>query len=170
MLRPVIGALGVAAFMVLAAGAAATAAGQSGHGACARMNRGQQWADMQVFHQLFAHRSEIVRQISVRPDGVETLTESDNPQVTQVLQTHVDSMVARVEEARPFHLRDPLFREIFRNAAKIQVQVERTEKGVRVVETSADSYVARLIQAHAKVVDAFIANGHAEMMRNHPLP
>ncbi|HEY7188571.1 MAG TPA: hypothetical protein VH436_18565 [Vicinamibacterales bacterium] len=67
-------------------------------------------------------------------------------------------------------LRDPLFREIFSNADKIEVQVERTENWVRVIETSADPDVARLFQAHAEVVDAFIANGHAEMMKNHPVP
>ena len=170
MLRPVIGTLGMAAFLVLAAGVPDTVWAQRGRGAHVMTNQGEQWADMPVFHQLFAHRSEIVRHVSVRPDGVETLTESTNPEVTRILQTHVDSMVARVKEARPIHLRDPLFREIFRNADKIQVAVERTEKGVRVVETSADPYVARLIQAHAEVVDAFIANGHAEMMKNHPVP
>jgi len=170
MLREAIGMLGMAAFLVLAGGGPDAGWAQGGRGAHVMMNHGEQWGDMQMFHQLFAHRAEIVRHVSARPDGVETLTESTNPEVTRILQTHVDSMVARVNEARPIHLRDPLFREIFRNADKIQVQVERTEKGVRVVETSADPYVARLIQAHAEVVNAFIANGHAEMMKNHPVP
>jgi hypothetical protein len=39
-----------------------------------------------------------------------------------------------------------------------------------VVETSTDPYVVKLLQAHAEVVNGFIANGHAEMMKNHPLP
>jgi hypothetical protein len=41
---------------------------------------------------------------------------------------------------------------------------------VRVVETSEDPYVVALIQAHARVVSAFIANGRAEMMKNHAVP
>jgi hypothetical protein len=33
-----------------------------------------------------------------------------------------------------------------------------TAQGVRVLETSLDPYVVRLIQAHADVVSAFLAN------------
>lgn len=47
---------------------------------------------------------------------------------------------------------------------------EATAKGVRVIETSADPYVAKLLQAHADVLDAFIANGQSEMMKNHAVP
>jgi hypothetical protein len=67
-------------------------------------------------------------------------------------------------------MRDPLFAAIFRNAGEISMKVERTEKGVRVIETSTDSYVAKLIQAHAEVVNLFVANGHAEVQKNHPVP
>ncbi|MFN9918020.1 MAG: hypothetical protein ACK53L_35870, partial [Pirellulaceae bacterium] len=37
-------------------------------------------------------------------------------------------------------------------------------------ETSDDPYVVRLIQAHAKVVSGFVERGHAEAMKNHPVP
>jgi hypothetical protein len=30
--------------------------------------------------------------------------------------------------------------------------------------------VVKLLQAHASVVSAFLANGHVEMMKDHPLP
>ena len=98
------------------------------------------------------------------------MTESANPTVTALLHSHVESMIARVKEERPIHQRDPLFREIFRNASKISATYERTPQGIRVVETSSDAYVVKLIQAHAEVVTAFIANGRAEMMRNHAVP
>jgi hypothetical protein len=39
-----------------------------------------------------------------------------------------------------------------------------------VIETSNDSHVAKLIQAHAEVVSKFIENGPAEVRRNHPVP
>jgi hypothetical protein len=127
-------------------------------------------ADMQVFHQLFDHRHEIKRQVVLRQDGIETVTESTNPEVTRLLQTHVASMLARVKDARPIHRRDPLFAELFRYADRIEARHELTAGGVRVVETSRDPYVVRLIQAHAEVVSAFIANGRSEMMKNHALP
>jgi hypothetical protein len=126
--------------------------------------------DMELFHQLFAHRAEITRQVLPRADGVETLTESKNPEVTRLLQAHVASMLARVDEGRPIHRRDPLFAELFRHADRIEARHELTPGGVRVFETSTDPYVVRLIKAHAETVSAFLANGHAEMMKNHPVP
>lgn len=127
-------------------------------------------ADMQLFHQLFAHRGEITRHVVLRPQGIETVTESMNPDVTRLLQAHVTSMLARVKDRRPIHQRDPLFAELFRYADQISAEYEATTRGVRVVETSNDPYVVKLLQAHAEVVSAFIANGRSEMMRNHPVP
>jgi hypothetical protein len=125
---------------------------------------------MQMFHELLDNRQSITRQVTVRPDGVDTLTESDDPAVAKTIQAHVESMSARVIEARPIHQRDPLFREVFKHANQIVMHHELTPKGVRVIETSSDPYVAKLIQAHAEVVSAFIANGRSEMMKNHAVP
>ena len=129
-------------------------------------------SDMMLFHYLLAHREDVRRQVKKLSDGVETLTESDVPEVAGKIQEHVASMYKRLKEGRPIHMmmRDPLFAEIFRNAAKIKMVVEKTPKGVRVKETSDDPQVVALIQAHAEVVNGFIANGHAEMHRNHPVP
>jgi hypothetical protein len=148
---------------------AVSAAGQ-GRGGRVMMGDAAQTGDMLVFHQLFDHRLEIKRQVVARPDGVETITESTNPDVTRLLQTHVESMLARVKEARPIHQRDPLFAELFRYASQIEARHELTPHGIRVVETSRDTYAVKLLQAHAEVVSAFIANGQAEMMKNHAVP
>jgi hypothetical protein len=146
------------------------ALGQGGRGGPGMMANATHAADMQVFHQLFDHRTEITRQVIVREDGVETLTESTNPDVTRLLQTHVESMLARLKEGRPIHRRDPLLAELFRYADRIEARRELTVGGVRVIETSQDPYVVKLLQAHAEVVSAFIADGRAEMMKNHPTP
>ncbi len=127
-------------------------------------------ADMQLFHQLFEHRTEINRQVIARADGIETVTESKNPEVTRLLQAHVASMLARVKEGRPIHQRDPLFVELFKHADQIAVKYEPTAGGVRVIETSKDAYVVKLLRAHAEVVSAFLANGMSEMMKNHTVP
>jgi hypothetical protein len=134
------------------------------------MGGGPHMADMQLFHQLFDHRAEITRSVVLRQDGIETVTESTNPDVARLLHTHVQSMLARVKEGRGIHQRDPLFAELFRYADRIEASHELTAGGVRVVETSQDPYVVKLIQAHAGAVSAFIANGRSEMMKNHPLP
>jgi hypothetical protein len=144
--------------------------GMTGDGCQGMMGDASHAADMQVFHQLFDHRTEITRQVLPRQDGVETVTESTNPEVTKLLHTHVAAMLARVKDGRPIHRRDPLFAELFRYADRIDARHELTAGGVRVVETSRDPYVVKLLQAHAEVVSAFIANGRSEMMKNHPLP
>jgi hypothetical protein len=144
--------------------------GQGGRGGRGMMGDSAHSADMQLFHQLFEHRTEINRQVVAREDGVETVTESENPEVTRLLQTHVAAMLARVKEGRPIHQRDPLFGELFRYADRIEASHELTAGGVRVVETSKDAYVVKLLQAHAEVVSAFLANGMSEMMKNHPVP
>jgi hypothetical protein len=127
-------------------------------------------ADMQVFHQLVDNRAKITRTVTPRPDGVESLTESDDPPIARLIRRHVEAMAARVKEKRPIHLRDPLFAEVFKYADKIAVQIEPTPKGLRVIETSMDAYAVKLIQAHADVVSLFLANGRAEMMKNHAVP
>jgi hypothetical protein len=144
--------------------------GQGGPGGRGMMGDGADGADMQLFHQLFEHRTEIDRRVIVREDGIETVTESKNPEVTRLLKAHVASMLARVTEARPIHQRDPLFAELFRYADRIEASYELTPGGVRVIETSKDAYAVKLLQAHAEVIGAFLTNGMPEMMKNHPLP
>ncbi|MGD8377951.1 MAG: hypothetical protein PVF68_17615 [Acidobacteriota bacterium] len=126
--------------------------------------------DHQGFFFLLDHRDKIRREVKAIEKGVETLTESDDPEVAEGIRKHVAAMYDRIQEGRPIHARDPLFAEIFRNADRIRIESEPTEKGIRVREVSDDPEVAELIQAHAEVVNQFIANGHAEMHRNHPVP
>jgi hypothetical protein len=64
-------------------------------------------------------------------------------------------------------MRDPLFAVLFGEAGKISTKITRTEKGVRVVETSDDPCVVKLIQAHAAVVSKFVTNGFSEARENH---
>jgi hypothetical protein len=101
---------------------------------------------------------------------VETVTESDNPDIAARIREHVKAMYRRVEEGRPIHMRDPLFAEVFRHADKIHMEFKKTKRGIRVSETSDDPYVARLIQAHADVVDLFVKNGFGEPHKNHAVP
>jgi len=173
--RPLVTALVTALFLFGAVTPAAAQTGQGGRGMGGMMGRGMMndpahQADMQQLHFLLDNGPRITRVVTLRPDGVESVTESDDAAVAKAIQEHVTAMSARVKEARPIHQRDPLFREVFKHADKIVVQYEQTAKGVKVVETSSDPYVVQLIQAHAEVVSAFIANGRAEAMKDHAVP
>jgi hypothetical protein len=71
------------------------------------------------------------------------VTESTNPEVVCLLQTPVESMLARVSDGRPVHRRDPLFAQLFRYADQIKTTHEMTRDNVRVIETSEDPYVVK---------------------------
>lgn len=126
--------------------------------------------DMELFHFLLANRDAIHRTVTPIPEGVGTLTESDDPEIAAKIREHVRSMYARVEEDRPIHPRDPLFAEIFDHADQIHMEMTETEKGLRVRETSEDAYIVELIRAHAEVVNRFIENGMSEMHEDHAVP
>jgi hypothetical protein len=127
-------------------------------------------ADRDVFHFLLENHAKITRKVNQLPNGVDTVTESDDPEIADKIREHVKAMYGRVEEQRPIHLRDPLFGAVFQHADQIQMKFEPTDKGIRVVETSDNPYVVRLIQAHASVVDGFVKNGFEEAHKNHTVP
>jgi hypothetical protein len=128
-----------------------------------------QMADMQVFHFLLENRAEIRRTVTVLANGIDTLTESDNPEIAAKLKTHVSAMYGRLKDGRAIHQRDPLFEELFAHADQIDANITYTDKGLHVVETSTDPAVAHLLHRHAETVDAFIKNGMAEMMKEHQI-
>lgn len=127
-------------------------------------------ADHEVLQFLLQNHDKIKRNVKELANGVETLTESDVPEVADKIKEHVKWMAYRIENTHPIRMRDPLFAEIFKHTDKIKMAHEHTDKGVRVTETSDDAYVAKLIKAHAKVVSGFVEHGFAEAMKNHAVP
>lgn len=127
-------------------------------------------SDQDVFHALLRRHKDIRREVTEIPGGVETLTESDDPEVAGWIREHVHAMKARVEQRRPLRRWDPLFRAIFQHAHLIDMQVEDTPAGVRVRETSANEHVTLLIRAHAKVVSGFVERGFDAAEQAHPVP
>jgi ubiquinone/menaquinone biosynthesis C-methylase UbiE len=127
-------------------------------------------ADQDVFHYLLRHRADIRRSVKQIEGGVETLTESDKPEVAAKIQEHVDAMHRRVTTGRGFRYWDELFAAIFEHHKSIRMEVTPTDQGVRVVETSDEPAVTALIRAHAKVVSNFVAHGFDEAHKNHPVP
>jgi hypothetical protein len=127
-------------------------------------------ADREAFHFLLSNHRQIQRQVTLREDGVETVTTSGNPAVAAQIQEHTAAMHRRLEEGRPIRRRDPLFDELFRHHAKIRMKVRKLEEGVQVVETSPDPYVVKLLHAHAEVVSGFVKRGFDEARRDHAIP
>lgn len=129
-----------------------------------------QQQDMRTIHALFDSHAKISRSVKHIPGGIEAVTESEDPAVRALIVEHTWAMKARLEKKQMIRGWDPLFRALFEHAEKIKLAVSNTAKGVKVVETSADPYVVKLIQAHAEGVSEFTAKGLSVMHKEHPLP
>ena len=156
--------------------------GSSGsQGAGCRMGRGARSAEgspgghrgrpeMQLAHFLIDNHDRLERTVEVIPGGVRTRTTTDDPELVDALRRHVRQMAALIHDGGRIRNWDPLFREIFDRREAIEIQIDDLEDGVEVTETSSEAEVARLIQAHARKVDEFVARGRAAYREETPLP
>jgi hypothetical protein len=127
-------------------------------------------ADRDTFHFLLTNHMAITRKVKKLDNGVETVTESDKPEVAKKIQEHVPAMYERLKSGNGVRYWDPLFAEAFKHGKKMRMEIANTEKGVKVIETSLDAEVVRIIQAHADVVTRFVEKGFDEAHKEHPLP
>jgi len=61
-------------------------------------------ADMGLVHDLLTNHTKIKRTVTRLPDGIRTVTESDDPQVAQAIKAHVASMSERLKDGREFNI------------------------------------------------------------------
>ena len=122
--------------------------------------------DMRLVHAMLLDHDKIKRAVTNLPDGIRTVTESDDPQVARAIKSHVASMGKRLGEGRIFNLFSPTLPVLFENKDKISTVVETTEKGSIVTQTSSDPKVVAALQAHAVEVSELARDGMAAMMRS----
>lgn len=132
------------------------------------MGEGRQ--DMDTIHALFGAHQQISRTVKKLDNGVETLTESGDPKVQALIREHVRAMYQRLSAGQPIRQWDPLYAEIFRQSGKIHMELSNTANGIKVIETSNDPWVVKLIHSHADGVSEFVDQGMAAMHKAHPLP
>jgi hypothetical protein len=127
---------------------------------------GDMMGPMRTGMELFRHHAEIHRKVTVLPNGIQAVTESDNAHLAALIQEHVASMYERIEQDRPFAY--PMSRTVpilFKDTGRYSRQLEMTTKGVMVTETAADADMVKLIQAHAREITGFVIEGMPAMMR-----
>ncbi len=132
------------------------------------MQRGQDagaMAQMRGTHELFANHDRMTRTVTNLPDGIRTITESNDPQVAKLITDHVASSRKQVDTGNDpgLPIESPALRAIYAHYDKIVTTVEATEKGVLVVQTSTDPQVVAALQQHAAEVTEFINDGMAAM-------
>lgn len=128
--------------------------------------------EMQELHEMLVGHDKIKRSVTNLPNGIRTLTESDDPEMKRILVSHVAGMVKRVEEGRNPRLpmQSPQLEIIFRNKDKIKTSFEPTPKGIAVTQVSDDAETVTALQKHAADVNDLVGRGmeaaHETMMRN----
>jgi hypothetical protein len=129
-------------------------------------------AQMGDIHELFINHDRITRTVTNLPDGIRTVTASDDPRVAQLIKDHVASMGRRVDTGDDpgLPIESEALRSIFRNYDKIETTVETTPTGVLVVQTSTDPETVAALQQHASEVSDFVKDGmnamRTAMMKN----
>ena len=121
--------------------------------------------DMQLVHAMIFDHEKIKRTVTNLPDGIRTITESEDPQVAQAIKAHVASMERRLRDGKEFNLFSPTIPVLFANRDKIKTVVATTENGSIVAQTSNDSEVVAALQAHAVEVSDLARDGMIAMMR-----
>lgn len=120
--------------------------------------------DMRSIRELLASHNQIKRTVQDIPGGIRSVTESDNPQVVSLIQSHVSSMYQRLADGRNFSMMSPTLPTLFRNASRYQRHLELTPKGVAVTETSDQPKLVAAIRQHAREVNGFVEKGMTGMM------
>lgn len=132
---------------------------------------GASMAEMRVIRGLLTSPDQIERTVRDVPNGVLTVTTSDDPRVAELIRTHVRQMRASYDRDEPIRTADPVFRELFANRDRISLEIEDVPGGVRVLHTSDDPQVAALIRQHAHhFVSEAAEEGMRRAMRPTPLP
>lgn len=151
-----------------------------GHGAGPGMGRGMMGmgagtatqTEQQELHDMFMNHDRIRRTVTELPNGIRTVTESDDPELAKKLVAHVAGMMKRVEEGRDPRLpmQSPMLEVIFRNRDKIKTATEPTPKGIAVTQTSDDTETVVALKKHAADVSDLVTRGmeaaHETMMKN----
>jgi hypothetical protein len=129
-------------------------------------------AQLRVIHLLFVNHDRIKRTVANLPNGVQTVTESDDPEIAQLLKTHVADMMKRVAAGDDpgLPIESDALHAIFRDKDKVHTSVEATANGAVVVQTSDDPKTVAALQEHAAQVTDFAQQGmvvlHTAMMKN----
>jgi hypothetical protein len=122
-------------------------------------------AVMPAIHELFVNHDRITRTVTNLPDGIRTVTESDDPRIAGLIKEHIVDMNRRVETGNDpgLPIESQALHAIFEHHDTIHTTLEITTKGVVVTQTSSEQSVVAALQQHASEVTDFVTDGMAAM-------
>ena len=112
---------------------------------------------------IFQQHQGITRSVETLPNGIRTTTEAKDEKLRDAIISHVSMMVTRLEEGRnpEVIIQSPTLDKLFDYHREIETEIEVTELGISVLQTSSNPQVVALLQKHAGEVSDMAARGMA---------
>ena len=120
---------------------------------------------------LFRNFDTITRKVDNLPNGIKTTTRSSDSSVMSALLSHVVGMIERVKQIDDpkILIQSPTLDLFFLRGDQISSNVDVTDEGIVVVQTSEDAELVTALQKHAAEVTAMADRGmeavHEMMMQ-----
>jgi hypothetical protein len=120
---------------------------------------------------MFHNFETMTRTVENLPNGIRTVTSSSDPEVMGVLASHVVGMIDRVERGDDpqIFIQSPTLDVFFVRGEAIHTEIDFTDEGIIVIQTSDDPQVVEALQTHAAEVSAMADHGmqavHEMMMQ-----
>jgi hypothetical protein len=112
---------------------------------------------------MFRNFERISRNVTNLPNGIRTVTYSDDADLMSVITSHVTGMINRVEDGRDpqIVIQSPTLDIFFARGERIETDIEVTDEGIVVLQTSDDPEVVAALHTHAAEVSAMVERGMA---------
>lgn len=120
---------------------------------------------------MFRNFDKITREVTNLPNGIRTITNSTDEEVMAKLVSHVVGMIGRVEELSDpkIFIQSPTLDIFFKRGKNIKSEIDVTDKGIVVTQTSNDPELVKALQTHAAEVTDMADRGmqavHESMMK-----
>ncbi|ADE39547.1 hypothetical protein [Candidatus Puniceispirillum marinum] len=120
---------------------------------------------------IFQEHKGIKRDVINLANGIKTTTEAHDVKLRDAITSHVSMMVTRLQQGKnpEVMIQSPTLDALFEVYEEIETEIETTELGVAVIQTSSNPEVVKFLQTHAAEVSDMSARGmvavHERMMR-----
>lgn len=110
---------------------------------------------------MFRQFETLTREVTNLPNGISTVTTSSDEAVMEALISHVAGMIGRVEvgDDPQIMIQSPTLDIFFARGEAITTDIDVTDVGIVVVQTSEDPEVVEALHVHAAEVSAMAERG-----------
>ena len=122
---------------------------------------------------LFQNHKDITRSVELLPNGIKTLTETKDEELRAALVGHSAGMITRVEQGKnpQIPIQSLTLKTLFEGRNTIVTEIEITDYGIAIIQTSTDPKVVAALQEHALEVSDLAERSmeavHEQMTKQH---